>query len=700
MMKKLKSILLLIAAIFTLGSLQAQMVFLLSDTTEIPNIELDEIMIRAPKENTTSREFAGSVSVITPRSIRETDLKNVKQITALTPNYFMPDYGSKLTSPIYIRGIGSRINEPSIGLYVDNAPYFDKAAFDFDLFDIERIEVLRGPQGTLYGRNTMGGIINIITRSPLNYTGTQFAASAGSYGQYSAGISHYAKPNDDFGYSLSLNYRNNAGFYTNEFSGDQVDNLSSFGLRNRLVWKINDRLTGENIFGMETSKQGGYPYAKMNMDDSDNSPVNYDHPSSYDRDLITNALVFNYNNTGFDLISTTSYQYLNDFQDVDQDFTANPIFLATQKQLQNLISQELIIKSKDKKRYEWLIGASGFYQDFDRNVAVTDQVNKMDILRDFTETKKGVALFHQSTVNDFITENLSLVFGLRFDFENNSLRFSNNVLMNETPIASSDTLFPGMDFSVVSPKIALNYQFGEGSSVYALASKGYKTGGFNAIFERDEDLMFDPEESWNYEVGFKTSLNNSRILAEAALFYIDWKNQQIYQTIPSGRGSMLKNAGESVSKGFELSMRVQVFNQTEAVVTYGYTDATFSKHQVNDSVDYSGNYIPYVPKHTLGVQINQTILLPGSSIADRLKITALYRGLGEHYWNERNSASQKAYGILDLRVRADRKNIGLELWAKNLLGEEYNSFYFEAIGNRYFQSGIPFNFGVNLSLTL
>jgi iron complex outermembrane recepter protein len=699
MMKKLRSSLLLIAAIFVMGSLQAQKVFLLSDTTEIPNIELDEIMIRAPKENSTSREFAGSVSVITPRSIRETDLKTLKQITALTPNYFMPDYGSKLTSPIYIRGIGSRINEPSIGLYVDNAPYFDKSAFDFDLFDIERIEVLRGPQGTLYGRNTMGGIINIITRSPLNYTGTRFTASAGSYGRYSAGISHYAKPSDDFGYSLSLNYRNNAGFYTNEFNGDQVDHLSSFGLRNRLVWQINDRLTVENIFGMETSQQGGYPYAVLN-DNPDESEINYDHPSSYDRDLVTNALVFNFNDTNFDLISTTSYQYLKDFQDVDQDFTANPIFLATQKQLQNLISQEVIAKSKPDKRYEWLIGVSGFYQDMNRNVAVTDQVNNMNILRHFTETKKGLALFNQSTINDFLTKNLSLVLGLRFDFENNSLLFSNNVLMNETPVASSDTLFPAMDFMVVSPKFALNYKFHQGSSVYALASKGYKTGGFNAIFERDEDLMFDQEESWNYEVGIKTSLYNSRFLAEAAVFCIDWKNQQIYQTVPSGRGSMLKNAGESVSKGFELSVRAQVFKQTEAVFSYGYTDATFSKHQVNDSVDYGGNYIPYVPKHTLGIQLNQTILLTGSNIADQLKFTVLYRSLGKHYWTEKNISSQSAYGILDLRVRADRKKFGIELWAKNLLGQEYNSFYFEAIGNRYFQFGIPFNFGVNLSLML
>lgn len=699
-MNKIKIIFTALVFILGIESIHPQMVYLAADSTSMPEVQLDEIMIRAPKENATSRELAGSVSVLTSRSISETGISSVKNVTSLAPNFFMPEYGSKLTSPIYIRGIGSRINEPSIGLYVDNAPYFDKATFDFDLFDIERIEVLRGPQGTLYGRNTMGGIINVITRSPLEYTGTRFMASAGTYGQYGANVSHYAKPVSNFGYSLALNYRHNDGFYTNEYNGEKVDHLNSVGFRNRLSWKINEKLTGENIFGFEFSDQGGYPYAKIDNENPDNSEINYDHPSGYDRDLITNALVFNYKEDKFDLVSTTSYQYLKDFQDVDQDFTANPLFLATQSQLQNLFSQEVILKSKPKKRYDWLFGASGFYQDFDRNVAVNDLPKNMQILRDFTEIKKGVALFHQSTFNDFLVSNLSLVVGLRYDLEYNSLAFGNDVIVGENPVSASDTLFPSMQFSVFSPKVALNYFLNEHSSMYALVSKGYKTGGFNAIFERDEDLMYDPEESWNYEVGYKTSLLQNRIMAEAALFYIDWTNQQIYQTVPSGRGSMLKNAGHSVSKGFEISTRARIFDYTEAIVTYGYTHATFIDHKVNETTDYSGNFIPYVPLHTLALQLNQTVVFKANSVADRLKITALYRGLGKHYWNEKNSAAQSAYGLLDLRARAERKKLGVELWAKNVLGEDYSAFYFEAIGNRYQQPGVPFNLGINLSLAL
>lgn len=677
----------------------AQYVLKLSDTTGIPEMLLEGITIMAPKEKTTTLETAGSVSVLTARRIAETGLLNVKDITTHTPNFFMPDYGSKLTSPVYIRGVGTRINEPSVGLYVDNTPFFDKATFDFDLFDIERIEVLRGPQGTLYGRNTMGGLINIITRSPLNFTGTNMMLTAGSYGQYGARISHFAKPIENLGYSFSINYRYQDGFFTNQYNDQKVDHLSAIGFRNRIIWQINENLTAENTFGFEISEQGGYPYAIKDNETAGTGEINHDHPSGYDRDVFTNGLIFKYNANKFDVIATSSYQYFNDLQDVDQDFTAEPLFLARQEQRQHLVSQEVLFRSNNTQKYEWLFGLFGFYQDLDRMVTVNNQPVNALIMRDFTETKSGFAMFHQSTINDFLFNNLALIMGLRFDLEKNSLAFRNELLVNEHPISSHDTLFPSQQFTVVSPKVGLNYYLSENSTVYALISKGYKTGGFNAIFERDEDLMFSPEESWNYEAGFKTMFNQRRIHAEAALFYIDWSNQQIYQTVPSGQGQMLKNAGHSVSKGLELSTRAFITPKLDVSAAYGFTHATFTAHQVNDQTDYSGNYIPYVPQHTFSLQANKTLDLPQNPLAEQMRLTAIYRFLGKHYWNENNTQKQQGYGLLDLRLRFERKNAALDLWAKNLLNREYHAFYFEAIGNRYFQPGKPFNFGVNLSVT-
>ena len=184
---------------------------------------MNEVVVRSFKQNRDLRLEPLSASSVTGTAIQNKNITGIKEFSSFIPNLFMPDYGSKLTSPVYIRGIGSKINAPSVGLYVDGIPYFEKSAFDFDFAEIDRVEVLRGPQGTLYGRNTMGGIINVYTKSPLKFQGTNASISNGTYGAREYALSRYAKIGEKFGYSLSADYNRSDGYFTNTFTDKKAD---------------------------------------------------------------------------------------------------------------------------------------------------------------------------------------------------------------------------------------------------------------------------------------------------------------------------------------------------------------------------------------------------------------------------------------------------------------------------------------------
>ena len=692
-MFKKHTIILLVAASFSSVAIKAEKI----PVEKIDTVALTEIVVQASRDQSKLKSLSSSVSVINSKQIETLGISTLTDVTSTVANLFMPDYGSKLTSPIYIRGVGSRINSPSVGLYVDHIPYFEKAAFNFDFFDISRIEVLRGPQGTQYGRNTMGGIVNILTKSPLNYQGTDVNIQAGTYGSYLLNVGHYAKSSERFAYSLSLNYRHNDGFFTNDFLNKKVDLLDSYGMRNRLIWNVTDRFSIENILSFERSIQGGYPYAVYNEATGKAEQIRYNQESGYDRDLLSDALLLKYKADNYTLTSTTSYQYLSDKQSIDQDFTVDSLYFVIQGQQQNMISQELTIQSNGKKKLNWIFGAYGFAQQFDNQVNVNTYKAKTETTKKYDHTIAGGALFHQSTLNDFPVRNMNITAGIRLDTETDQLGYQYDRIRNGIFASLSDTTYTALNSIQILPKLAVNYKLNN-TNLYALISRGYKTGGFNSTFERPEDLTFDPEHSWDYEVGVKSSVLENRLFVEGSLFYIDWKNQQIYQATPSGTGSMLKNAGHSVSKGLELSLNTASIQGFELMASYGYTHATFISNVLSATADYSGNYIPYVPKNTVAAQLKKTVEINNSILLNRIVMSLLYKGTGSIYWDDKNSHSQDFYNLLDARISFVRKNVQFDFWGTNLTSAVYESFYFEALGKKYIQNGKPLQAGVKLSV--
>ena len=508
------------------------------DSLKVVDIE-EVVVIATPKENRKLRELPAATTVLSQKDMQANQVNSVKRLSGLIPNIFIPEYGSKLTTSIYIRGIGSRINTPAIGLYVDNIPYIDKSAFDFNYSDIERIDVLRGPQGTLYGRNTMGGLIKVHTKSPFTYQGTDIRMGAATYNDYNVSLTHYHRISDQFAFSTGGFYEHTGGFYQNSArNNERVDKGNAGGGRFRGIYLPKDNLKLDLNVSYEYSDQGGYPYfytgitqegvnkGKTEEREEMIGKIAYNDRSNYYRNLLNAGFNVEYQAKNFILSAVTGYQHLKDRMFLDQDFTEKNIFNLTQKQKLNTISEEIVLKSKPNRKWEWTTGIFGFYQTLNTDGPVTfkeDGVKEtiegntnsifenlgnkapkmsMSVLNptlrvsgNFDTPIWNGAIFHQSTFNNLFTKGLSFTVGLRLDYEKMSMKYNSasdplnfdfNFAMGPMVITAKDLIADAAyngklseDYVQLLPKFALQYEWRKGNNVYATGSKGYRSGGYN-----------------------------------------------------------------------------------------------------------------------------------------------------------------------------------------------------------------------------
>jgi outer membrane receptor protein involved in Fe transport len=737
---------------------------------------LDEVVVSSSvKETNELKKLPTAVSVVSPKQLLDMQIESLPGLSANIPNFFIPVYGSKVSTPIYIRGIGARLGAQTVSLYVDNVPSFNPSAFDFEFQDIQRIEVLRGAQGTLYGRNAIGGIVNLYTLSPLTFQGTNLTVGGGNYGQFNAKGSVYSKLADHFGISVGGYYKRDDGYFMNSHTGKKVDASENAGGKVKLEWEVTPSFKALLFGNYDYVSGGAFPYMHV-----DSTAASFNDPSSYDRHLFTNGLSLDYTGKGYSVHSTTGFQYLKDDMKMDQDYSPKSVFSINQKQEQHSVSQEVTVKSDSEGNYRWVVGAFGFYDRrvIDTPVALKDEMvaflqshmpdfitydnNRIDLPGLYTKPSKGAALFHQSTLtNLFGLNGLSATAGIRFDYEHTGIDFSTESQggditvrvpeMNLVIPIDGDTLIEGSynkSFWEILPKFALKYEFSPTSIIYLSASKGYKTGGYNEqVFSEvlqkaleeslmnsmpsgmggppatpgeeiekptlEEQLSYDPETSWTYELGGRYEMFDRKFSLTYALFYSRINDIQIVMLEGQGTsGRTVKNAGKSESKGFELSLKYVPLQNLSLYADYGFADARFVDYEAAEEVDYSGNHIPFAPQHTLSLGAGYVYNFANGSLIDRLTGNIQYAGVGKIYWTESNKdykgeeLYQPFYGLVNGSIAAERGAFTLELWAKNLFSTDYHSFYFEASDmtsgqvNPFVQRGYPTRLGVTLRYTM
>ena len=664
------------------------------DSSANKNVPLDEIVVTDFKQNKRNLTST-AVSTINVQQLHNQQIVNLKELTAVMPNFYMPDYGSYANTPVYIRGIGTKSKGSAVGFYVDGVPHFESSAFNIDLSDIAAVNVFRGPQGTLYGRNTIAGIINVYTHNPLDYQRTRIKVGYGRYNDFIAQASNYAKISEKFGISTAASYHHNDGMFTNHFLNEKADKLNEGEGRIGLYWRPTTNWLLHLNSTLTYSEQNGYPYAPYDIVKDELLPISYNRNSTYRRLISSTGLNAQYENNHISFNSQTSYQFIKSHQGLDQDFTPQDVYFVDNSYHQNMLSQELTLKSNDKGRYQWIIGLFGMLLHSNQFAETSYFTRDFSIPTTYKNPTAGYAIYHQSSYN--IWRGMSATVGLRFDYEHAKTTYNQDKTTLSTGVTTHAKDFvSSASFRQFTPKFTLQYLTNKDNLYYISITRGYKPGGFNTIFKTDAERTYVPEYSWNYEVGTRLKFLNGRLTAEADLFYIDWRHMQTTYTVP-GVGNVIANAGHTDSKGFELSLAYHPIKSLQLNLNYGYTHARYLEYKKSAREDFSGNRLPMVPNHTLSLNGTYTIMPAGWF--DKIIFNTGLTGLGRIYWADDNIVRQNFYATLNAKVSLTKGIFTWEIWGKNLTATDYMAYGFKASQGNYAQRGKPLTFGTAVSVS-
>ena len=744
------------ALLATLSLLAAEPTMVIEPTDTL--LHIDRVEITASLKSDKREPI--SATRLSMHRLEERGVSSVKDISALAPNFYQPDYGSSITSSIYVRGFGSRIDQPVLGMVVDDVVVMNKNAYDFDFYDVRSVELLRGPQGTLYGRNTSGGVMLIRTLSPLAWQGMRLVAEYSTLASAKASLAYYAKPTERFGVSVAAHYSHDGGHFRNTYTDKMCDSGDYGSLRLRMQW-LAGRWSFDNILSAGYTEEGGYAYHHFLRESGEYRPIAYNDPSGYERWSASEGFVAKYEDDKVRLSSVTGYHLLKDRMTLDQDFTPRNMFTLQQMQLEHSLTEDFVIRNAENgRRWQWLCGAFGFAKWLDMSSPVrfkSDGINDLIlanankgiasggldgeiefgvdnfvIASDFRIPTYGAALYHQSS---WRLGRWLLSAGIRVDWETASMRYYSHATvpfrftLTMPDFKPLTTEFKGRErqhFFEILPKISAEYRFNSRNSLYATITRGYKSGGFNTqifsdilqvkmmnnmleslgiyldemattTYDSASATRYKPETSWNFEVGTHLAPIEGLTLS-GALFWIECFDQQV-TVLPKGMntGRMMSNAARARSFGVELSAEYRYRGLT-IVGDYGYTNARFRDY--DDGVEnYAGNYLPYAPQNTVSLVAGYSWLVD-NRVLNEVSLSVDWRAVGRIYWNEANTLSQPLYSLLGAQLQLRMGRYMLSLWGRNLTNTRYDVFYFKSVGEEFFSWGKPLQCGVRLNINL
>lgn len=650
--------------------------------SDLDESKLEAITVTAEKRREDVQKITSSVTVLLDTVIEDSGIESTRDIKGYVPNLSTANGGSRgYFSRMSVRGISNgTFGDPSVALYIDDIAYSDLYIFNSPIYDAQRVEILKGPQGTLYGKNTEGGAINIITKEPDNNTEYKIKLSSGDYNKTYFNASMNSPIIEDKLFSrFSVLMSSRDGYVKNLYNGEDIGGEKTLGARGRLLYRPTERLGIDFI--LETSKmddKNGFPmvatdkakYKKATGLDVDDFETAFDHSGKSECENILSAFKVKYEFDSFDFLSVSGFRNNDNKLTLDGDFLPMDGAVGFNERTTKAYTQEIRISSKEKNQSsKWLMGL--FYGDEEVDQSTGYMMGKayagyygvpVGTKDDMSAVidKEDAAVFGQGSKR-FFSDIFGVTAGVRYEKSKRTMDRTHTFggVNSAKPMKNLEN-----DYSQVLPKVSLDYKISEDVMLYTSYAKGYKSGGFSYATDNPELTEFDPEVSNAYEIGLKTEFKELGLRFNIAGFYTDVDDYQDRVGL-SPTDVLQVNAAEVKIYGFEIESKYALTSTLTLSAMFGYTNAKYKDYiDPASKEDYEDNDVCLIPEFDSGIFLDYR---NPEGLMARFEI----QKIGESYLNRQNDLKQDGYTLYNAKFGYETETWDLYFSMKNITNEQY-----------------------------
>jgi len=697
--------------------------------------QIEDIVVTAQKRTERLQDVPIAVTAITGEALERKGLTTTSDLNLLTPNLNVTRVPR--TQVVYLRGIGqnstSAGQEQNVGIYVDGVYYPAMTANVFSFNNVERIEVLRGPQGTLFGRNTTGGVVSITTKDPAREPSAYIEAGYGNYDTYTGSAYLTGGITDSLRADIAFQgTRQVRGWGRNITTGADVHNGYNYSIRSKIVFEPSadtkvvltggrfvsqsDLGTARMVLPNVTSTPAGYGGAMFNGNIYDT--LNNDPSSDYTTQEFGSARIEQ--DLGFArLVNIAAYQHVHNFSRLDSD---NVPAFRSRSVAQNDIrtyTEELQIQSEPDSKLKWVAGIY-YFNNVDgsfpqSNITPCSTPGIGTCLADSTNVVATTAAIRTHSISGYaqatypIFKATNLTLGIRYTSDNK--RFYGvqaNSLGVPIPFSTGvpDPFDQRHTWNNPTFRVGLDHHINDDVMIYGSISSGFKSGVYNANSPKDPPVS--PETITDYEGGFKAELFDKHLRMNGAIFYYDYRNIQITKR-DTPTTTVLQNAARARLYGAELEVEARLTSRFRLTANAAYLHATYTEFpaaaasipaanniDVAATVDASGNNLPRAPHATLSLGADYTVPVSFGSVS----LSGQYYYNDGFFWESDNRLRQPAYSLTNASLRISDRNDrhSLLLWINNIFSTKYYSYEISSASNPDVGSpGAPRTYGVTFA---